>query len=69
MGLDFDRFGMSKGLQPGRKGGKRWWRILRKTVGIMAHYWDGSYTIGMVAILLKMWLTIGMVAILLEWWL
>ena len=28
----------------------------------MAHYWNGGYTIGMVAILLKMWLTIGMVA-------
>ena len=40
-----------------------------KCVGIMAHYWNGGYTIGMVAILLKMWLTIGMVAILLEWWL
>ena len=38
-------------------------------VGIMAHYWNGGYTIGMVAILLKRWLTIGMVAILLEWWL
>ena len=40
------------------------------SVGIMAHYyWNDGYTIGMVAILLKMWLTIGMVAILLEWWL
>ena len=38
-------------------------------VGIMTHYWNGDYTIGMVAILLKMWLTIGMVAILLKWWL
>ena len=38
-------------------------------VGIMAHYWNGGYTIGMVAILLKRWLTIGMVTILLEWWL
>ena len=28
----------------------------------MAHYWNGGYTIGMVAILLKRWLTIGMVA-------
>ena len=37
------------------------------SVGIMAHYWNGGYTIGMVAMLLKMWLTIGMVAILLEW--
>ena len=37
------------------------------TVGIMAHYWNGGYTIGMVAIL--RWLTIGMVAILLELWL
>ena len=36
-------------------------------VGIMAHYWNGGYTIGMVAILLKRWITIGMVAILLEW--
>ena len=27
----------------------------------MAHYWNGGYTIGMVAILLKRWLTIGMV--------
>ena len=35
-------------------------------VGIMAHYWNGDYTIGMVAILLKRWLTIGIVAILLE---
>ena len=35
----------------------------------MAHYWNGGYNIGMVAILLKRWLTIGMVAILLEWWL
>ena len=33
-----------------------------KNVGIMAHYWNGGYTIGMVAILLKMWLTIGKVA-------
>ena len=40
-----------------------------KNVGIMAHYWNGGYTIGMVVILLKKWLTIGMVAILLEWWL
>ena len=24
-------------------------------VGIMAHYWNGGYTIGMVAILLKRW--------------
>ena len=29
----------------------------------MVHYWNGGYTIGMVAILLKRWLTIGMVAI------
>ena len=36
-------------------------------VGIMAHYWNSGYTIGMVvATLLKMWLTIGMVAILLK---
>ena len=35
-------------------------------VGIMAHYWNGGYTIGMVAILLKRWLTIGMMAILLK---
>ena len=28
------------------------------SVGIMAHYWNGGYTIGIVAILLKMWLTI-----------
>ena len=40
-----------------------------RCVGIMAHYWNGGYTIGMVAILLKRWLTIGMVTILLEWWL
>ena len=40
-----------------------------KPVGIMAYYWNGGYTIGMVAKLLKRWLTIGMVAILLEWWL
>ena len=33
---------------------------------IVAHYWNGGYTIRMVAILLKRWLTIGMVAILLE---
>ena len=39
------------------------------SVRIMAHYWNGGYTIGMVAILLKRWLTIGMMAILLEWWL
>ena len=45
----------------------------------MAHYWNGGYTIGIMAILLKMWLTnekvahywndgytIGMVAILLK---
>ena len=32
----------------------------------MAHYWNGGYNIGMVAILLKRWLTIGMVAILLN---
>ena len=32
----------------------------------MAYYWNGGYTIGMVAILLKRWLTIGMVAILLK---
>ena len=38
-------------------------------VGIMTHYWNGDYTIGMVAILLKRWLPIGMVTILLEWWL
>ena len=38
-------------------------------VGIMAHYWNGGYTIEMVAILLKRWLTIGMMAILLELWL
>ena len=38
-------------------------------VGIMAHYWNSGYTIGMMTILLKMWLIIGMVAILLEWWL
>ena len=36
---------------------------------MMAHYWNGGYTIGMVAIPLKRWLTIGMVVILLEWWL
>ena len=35
----------------------------------MAHYWNGGYTIEMMAILLKKWLTIGMMAILLEWWL
>ena len=35
-------------------------------VGIMAHYWNVGYTIGMVAILLKRWLAIGMVAILLK---
>ena len=73
-----------------RKRGKSWLMILRHSpacfcslpVGIMAHYWNGGYTIekvahywndgytiGMVAILLKRWLTIGMVAILLEWWL
>ena len=40
-----------------------------KIVGIMAHYWNGGYTIEIVAILLKMWPTIGMVTILLEWWL
>ena len=28
----------------------------------MAHYCNGGYTIGMVAMLLKRWLTIGMVA-------
>ena len=39
------------------------------TVGIMAHYWNGGYTIEIVAILLKLWLTIEMVDILLEWWL
>ena len=44
-------------------------RVLSGSVRIMAHYWNGGYTIGMVAILLKRWLTIGMVAILLEWWL
>ena len=45
-------------------------------VGIMAHYWNGGNTIGMVAILLKKvahyWnggYTIGIVAILLKWWL
>ena len=38
-------------------------------VGIMTHYWNGGYTIGMVTILLKMWLTIEKVAQLLEWWL
>ena len=38
-------------------------------VGIMAYYWNGGYTIGMVAILLKRWLTIRMVTILLELWL
>ena len=41
----------------------------RGNLGIMAHYWNGGYTIGMVTILLKRWLTVGMVAILLEWWL
>ena len=40
-----------------------------KGVGIMTHYWNDGYTIGMLAILLKRWLTIGMVAILLKWWL
>ena len=47
-----------------------------RSVGIMANYWNGGYTIGMVAILLKRWLnywnggyTIENVAILLEWWL
>ena len=45
------------------------WSSTYLYVGIMAHYWNDDYTIGIVAILLKMWLTIGMVAILLEWWL
>ena len=35
----------------------------------MAHYWNGGYSIEMVAILLKRWLTIEMVAILLKMWL
>ena len=39
------------------------------TIEKVAHYWNDGYTIGMVVILLKRWLTIGMVAILLEWWL
>ena len=36
--------------------------FLLASVGIMAHYWNGGYTIGMVAILLKKWLTIENVA-------
>ena len=40
-----------------------------QSVGIMTQYWNGDYTIGIVAILLKIWLTIGMVTILLELWL
>ena len=44
-------------------------RVYESCVGIMAYYWNGGYTIGMVAKLLKKWLTIRMVAILLEWWL
>ena len=35
-------------------------------VGIMAHYWNGGYTVRIVVILLKRWPTIGMVAILLK---
>ena len=38
-----------------------------RSVEKVAHYWNGGYTIGMVATLLKRWLTIGIVAILLEW--
>ena len=39
------------------------------SVGIMAHYWNGGYTIEKVAHYWNGGYTIGMVAILLEWWL
>ena len=45
------------------------WQDKVRFVGIMAHYWNGGYTIGMMTILLKRWLTIEKVAQLLEWWL
>ena len=31
-------------------------KVPRPSVGIIAHYWNGGYTIGMVATLLEWWL-------------